>query len=70
MELPTEPGIYFFWLKFNGEPAFEVSIENLADDDSDENPKDVVVSMLKMTTMPVLGGMGDEATVTLKLQGS
>lgn len=70
IELPDEDGMVSFFLTYNGEPAFVVEIENLPRDHDAEDDKKVDVATLKVGTMPLLGGKGEEATVTLKAQGS
>lgn len=73
IELPPENGQFSFFLNYNGEPAFAISIENMPEnlEGEDWNAKrtEMVSAKLTVVTMPIEGGEGEKAEVTLYMRG-
>lgn len=70
IELPPTDGTFSFFLNYNGEPAFAVTIINEPGEVSpDTDLLKHVSARFKVSTMPINGGNGEDAEITLYMQG-
>lgn len=66
VELPDDEEEHSFFLNYNGEPAYAIAVDNEVIERED---KPRIISRLTVTTMPIEGGDGQQATVTLYEKG-
>lgn len=70
IEIPTEDGEHVIWLAYNGEPCFELRIENLPGEvKPGDDLKKLIAARMTVNPMPINGGLVPETVIDLPMQG-